>query len=223
LVAAEEVDEVSERYKKRLIGEEIPTQYEASLVKKSGEIFPVELSSARTIWQGKSAAIVIIRDITKRKKVEDALHRRETELEVHAEELEEVNSALRVLLKRREEDKTELEEKILINVKELVAPYLEKLGSTSLTTMQSVYVDTLKSILTDIISPFAHRLSSKYLNLTPTEIQIANLVKEGRTTKEIAEILNSSSRTIESHRKNIRKKIGIANKKVNLRSHLLSM
>jgi PAS domain S-box-containing protein len=223
LVASDEVEEVSERYKKRLMGEEVTPQYEASLVKKSGEIFPVELSSARTVWEGQSASIVIIRDIAERKKAEDALRHREAELKVHANELKEVNTALRVLLKRREEDKTELEEKILTNVKELVTPCLEKLKSTGLTAKQSAYVDTLESNLTDIISPFARKLSTKYLSFTPMEIQIANLVKEGRTTKEIAEMLNSSSRTIESHRKSIRKKIGIAKRKVNLRSHLLAM
>jgi DNA-binding CsgD family transcriptional regulator len=81
----------------------------------------------------------------------------------------------------------------------------------------------LESNLNDVVSPFIHKLSSKYVGLTPTEIQIANLVKEGKTTKEIAEILHSSDRTVEFHRKNIRKKIGLVNRKVNLRSHLLTM
>jgi PAS domain S-box-containing protein len=223
LVAPDEVEKVADKYRRRVNGEGVPGQYETSLVRKSGEVFQVELSSARTVWQGKSAAIVLIRDITERKQVEEALRESEAELKVRVDELEEVNTALRVLLKRREEDKRELEEKIITNVKELVAPCLEKLKTTVLTAKQSAYVNTLESNLTDIISPFAQRLSSKYLNLTPTEIQIANLIKEGRTTKEIAEMQNSSSRTVEFHRKNIRKKIGIVNKRANLRSHLLSM
>lgn len=162
-------------------------------------------------------------EIEERKQVEQELRKREVELETKTNELEEVNTALRVLLKRRDEDKTELGEKILCNVKELVLPYVERLKSSELDTRQTTYVSILESNLNDIVSPFANKLSSKYLGLTPTEIQIANLVKQGRTSKEIAEILNSSDRTVEFHRNNIRKKIGIKNRKANLRSHLLSM
>jgi DNA-binding CsgD family transcriptional regulator len=66
-------------------------------------------------------------------------------------------------------------------------------------------------------------LSSKYLKLTPTEIRVANLVKEGKTTKDIAEIMNLAKKTIDSYRENIRRKLGLKNKKTNLRTHLLSV
>ena len=162
-------------------------------------------------------------EIEERKQVEQKLRRREAELETKANELEEVNVALRVLLKRRDEDKTELGEKILCNVKELVLPYVGRLRKAELTSQCSAYVNILESNLNDIISPFVLKLSSKLLGLTPTEIQVANLVKEGKTTKDIAAMLNLSSRTVEFHRNNIRKKMGIKNKKANLRSHLQSM
>ena len=162
-------------------------------------------------------------EIEERKQVEQKLRRREAELETKANELEEVNVALRVLLKRRDEDKTELGEKILSNVKELVLPYVGRLRKAELTSQCSAYVNILESNLNDIISPFVLKLSSKLLGLTPTEIQVANLVKEGKTTKDIAAMLNLSSRTVEFHRNNIRNKMGIKNKKANLRSHLQSM
>jgi PAS domain S-box-containing protein len=165
----------------------------------------------------------IDRDITKRKRADQALLERERELEIKTSSLEEVNTALRVLLKRREEDKTELEEKVLFNVRELVGPYVEKLKRSGLDKRQKACVDILESNLNDIISPFSRRLSSMHLNLTPTEIEVANLVRNGKTTKDIAEFLNVSSQAIDFHRKNIRRKIGINNKKANLRSHLLSI
>ena len=162
-------------------------------------------------------------EIEERKQFEQKLRKREAELETKANELEEVNVALRVLLKRRDEDKTELGEKILCNVRELVLPYVERLRKAELTSQCAAYVNILESNLNDIISPFALKLSSKLLGLTPTEIQVANLIKEGKTTKDIAVMLNLSPRTVEFHRNNIRKKMGIKNKKANLRSHLQSM
>lgn len=158
-----------------------------------------------------------------RKQLEQTLREKEAEVGVKTNSIEEVNTALRVLLKRKDEDKIELEERVLLNVKELVEPYLRKLKNGQLDARQEAYVDILESNLNDIISPFLHKLSSKYLNLTPTEIQVANLVKEGKTTKDIAELMNLSTRTVEFHRENIRKKMGIKNKKANLRSCLLSL
>jgi DNA-binding CsgD family transcriptional regulator len=103
-------------------------------------------------------------------------------------------------------------------------PYVKKLKNSRLDDKQKVYLmNVLESNLNSIISPFAYKLSSKYIGLTPKETQIANLVKDGKTAKQIAELLNISVRTIESHKKRIRKKIHITNSKINLKSHLLSM
>jgi DNA-binding CsgD family transcriptional regulator len=162
-------------------------------------------------------------DITQRKLAEEALKAREKELQVKTINLEEANTALKVLLNKRDEDRKELVEKVLLNMKWLVLPYLENLQKSGLNERQKAYANILKSLLSEIISPFTHKLSSQQLNLTPTEIQVANLVKEGKTTKEVAELLSSSTRAVEFHRENLRKKLGLKNKKTNLRSYLLSL
>ena len=154
--------------------------------------------------------------------LEQRVEERTHELRLKSESLEEMNTALKVLLKKREEDKNELEEKVIYNVKEMVQPFLEKMGRTRLDDRQRTFLEILESNLNDIVSPFAKKLSTRYLNLTPSEIQIANLVKHGKTTKEIADLLSLSTRTIESHRDSIRKKLGIKNQKANLRTHLMS-
>jgi len=168
-------------------------------------------------------SITVLNDITERKRAEEALKKRDRDLEVKSRNLEEMNTALKVLLKQREKDKDELEKNILSNVKQLVMPYMEKLKKSRLRDKEADYVSILESNLKDIVSSFSNKLSAKYLNLTPKEIQIANLIKEGKTTKEIAEILYISTGTIEFHRNNIRIKLGLKNKKANMRSHLLTL
>jgi DNA-binding CsgD family transcriptional regulator len=179
--------------------------------------------ATRLAAPGPGKVVVSHEDVTAIKVVEEALKEREIELELKKEGLEEANTALRVLLRKREEDKRELEEKVLANVKELVNPYLERLRNTSLDSHQKAHVEIIESNLNEIISPFLHQLSSKYLNFTPREIEVATLVKEGKATKEIAEILNLSMNAVDFHRKNIREKLGLKNKKANLRTHLLSL
>lgn len=169
------------------------------------------------------AATLITTDITESKQTEQTLREREKELKIKTKSLEETNTALRVLLKKRDEDRLELEEKVLSNVKELVLPYLVKLKRTGLDQRQKTFASILESNIDDIISPFLRRMSSRYLGLTPAQIQVATLVRLGKTTKDIATLLNISSKTIEGHRKNIRTKLGIKNKKANLRTHLQSI
>lgn len=165
----------------------------------------------------------IDRDITERKMAEKVLREREAELEIKTNSLGELNTAFRVLLKRRDEDKAELDEKVLCNVKELIVPYLEKLKKSPLDPKQVACVNILESNLNNIISAFSCTLSSKYLGLTPKEILVANLIKDGKTNKEIGEVLALSVRTIETHRKNMRKKLNLEKKNGNLRSHLLTL
>jgi PAS domain S-box-containing protein len=162
-------------------------------------------------------------DVTEQKRAQEALRKSEAELLEKSRHLEEVNAALNVLLKRREDDKNDLEENILANVKELVLPYVEKLKNSRLRSDQKTLVGILESNMQEIFSPFVTKLSSRFLSLTPTEIKVASLIKDGKTSKEIAVLLHSSENTIRSHRFHIRSKLDLKNKKVNLRSYLRSL
>ncbi len=137
--------------------------------------------------------------------------------------LEDMNTVLRVLLEKRNENKKELEEKMTSNTKDLIIPYLKKIKKGKLDDNQRSYLKILESNLNDMITPFVNEISNKYPNMTPTEIQIANLIKKGKTTKDMADLLNLSTRTVEFHRDNIRKKFRIKNKKINLRTFLLNV
>ena len=155
-------------------------------------------------------------EISERKRVEKELERKNIDLE-------ELNSALKVVLKRRDKDKEQLEDKVIANIKELILPYLEQLENAENKSDQSIYLNIIKSNLNNIISSFAVNLKMKHYNLTNSEMRIADLIKTGKSTKEISSILNLSLRTIEFHRDNIRRKLQIKNKKINLRTRLLSL
>ena len=160
-------------------------------------------------------------EISVRKRAEKSLEKIRVELETS--KLEEANTALKVLLKQRIEDKSELGETILLNVNELILPLFEKLKKSRLDSRQNVYVSIIESNLNEIIAPLVQGLTKIGLKLTPTEIQVTNLVRQGKTTKEIAEFLNLATSTIDFHRNNIREKLGIKNGKTNLRTYLLSI
>lgn len=212
-----DMKEVQHRINTRIAGNKLsPDKFYIDCLSKKGENVPCESSAAQVQYNNQPASLVIFRDISKRKQAEE-------ELQARAEDLEETNIALKVLLKQREKDKSEIEDKVLLNIEKLVMPDLERLKDSGLDERQKSYVNILESNLEEIATPFARELSAKMLKLTPAEIQIANFVKQGKSTKEIADLLNLSPKTIEAHRKNIRNKLGIRNKKSNLRSYLLNI
>jgi PAS domain S-box-containing protein len=221
-VLGDDSEYLKSRYEHALEGQRSPTEYR--ILTKSGGHRWVSTFSRPVIENDRSIGLHgVISDISEYKESEAALQEREKELRAKTETLEEMNAALRVLLERREKDRVEMEEKVLLNMRDLVNPYLEKLKKGSMDEKQKACLGILESNLNSITSSFSRELRFKYLNLTPTEIHIAGLIRDGRTTKEIADLLNLSSRTIESHRKNIRRKMGLKDKKANFRTTLLSI
>jgi PAS domain S-box-containing protein len=198
-----------------------PRNYEFRYTDRKGRVRDVYATVA--MMPGTKKTVLSLLDITDRKRDEETLRAMAEELKSKTNALEEMNAALRVLLKQREEDKMDLEKRILASVKELVIPHLWELkkclsGQKELTRLQ-----ILESNLQGIISPFAQKLSLQFLNLTQKEIQIANLIKEGKTTKEIARFMDLSKFAIDTHRAHLRSKLGLTNKKANLRTYLSSL
>lgn len=165
----------------------------------------------------------LLKEINNRRETERALREREAFLEMERGSLQETNTALKVLLKRRESDQQDLEEQVMVNVKEFVLPYLDMLKDLPLDERQSAYVNILESNLADITSAFSKRLSLDYYNLTKSERKVANFIRQGKKTREIAILLNLSPRTVESFRLSIRHKLRLNNSKINLRTFLQSV
>lgn len=193
------------------LGEELAIE----LLKKGATDYVLKNKLSRLVPSVRRA-LNEVAERNERKKAENELRRK-------SQSLEEANTALKVLLEHRDEDKKTLEEKVLTNVKKLALPYIEKLKSLKLDESQMTCVCIIENHLKDIISPFLRNLTLDHMDFTPREIEITALVKEGKTTKEITELLNISATAVDFHRKNIRKKLGIKNTKTNLRSFLLSI
>jgi DNA-binding CsgD family transcriptional regulator len=163
------------------------------------------------------------KEMAGRKSAEQQLRQRQRDLKTRTKDLEEANAALKVLLRHREEDKGEMEAKVLSNVTTLILPCVHALKNTRLDKRQKMLLDLVDARLRAIVSSYLVTLTSRAAGLTPKEIQVATLIKEGKTTKEIGDILHVSTRAIEFHRYNIRKKLGLTSSKTNLRTHLLSL
>ena len=172
---------------------------------------------------GKPQAVVSHENITPVIMAQEDLKAKEKELSRQTKMLEDSNTALEVLLAHREQDRARLEENVLANVRQLVTPYLEKLRGQKLDARNQNLVAIIEARLAEIAAPFLNRLTAIHRLLTPREIDVAALVREGRTSKEIAELLDISVSGVDFHRKQIRKKLGLANEKSNLRSYLLSL
>jgi len=181
------------------------------------------MRAIRMSGEGPIRLVTSHEEITALKLTEEALRKSQEELIEQKQSLEEANIAMKVLLKQREEDKLELEKKVLNNVKDLILPYVDKLKNTRLKAKDRTLVEIIDTHLQDIISPLLQRFSNAKILLTPQEMQVAALVKDGKTSKEIADVLNVSETTVNFHRKNLRVKFGLTNKRTNLRSYLMSI
>jgi DNA-binding CsgD family transcriptional regulator len=140
-------------------------------------------------------------------------------LKVESATLQEANVALRVVLARIEDEKKDMKEAVLANVDKILMPILHTLEA-EVPSGQRAYVQLLRQNLKEIVSPFVDELSRTYLSLTPAEIQISHMIRSGLTTKEIARIRHVSPATVRGQRERIRRKLGIANKGINLVTYL---
>lgn len=178
--------------------------------------------------EGMPHAVALFHDITAKRNEErqlllalNELENKTNELTEKNQEIERSNAALKILLKRRDDDREEMRQSILSNLRHLVLPYLEKAKDPHLSYNQvKHYCDVIERNINELASSFVWELSNKYLNLTPMEMRTAELLKRGRSTKEIAEELGVALSTVNSHREALRRKLGLTGKRMNLSTYI---
>lgn len=192
-------------------GEMVRSEYPSS--RDGKEWFLESTISPVIVNQAIKGIIGITRDISSFKETENKLKEQK-------QALEEANIALKVILKTKEEANQEIEEKIRLNLQSLVLPLLESLQQTASST-QSLILEEIRTNIEQVCAPFTKTLQG--YQLSPTELQIAKLISHGKTTKEIADFLHVAPSTINSHRNSIRKKTGIKNNQLTLKTFLSSL
>lgn len=190
--------------------------------RKGGRIVLIEhtIREIRNDANGRSIKIDVTRDVTEEKETLRRLERREMELKEKTDRLEEMNTALRVLLDEREVERNRMEENFSNRVNSLILPYLDRIRASDLSGLQAEQFDILAANLMETVRPYRQGVAEKMLHLSPREVLVVNHIRQGRSSKEIASQLNLSVRTVEFHRDNIRKKLGIKSRKINLQTFL---
>lgn len=206
-----------ERQYRRTHGElPVPVCWETIIRRKDGRQIRIEVTGLRVFWQGRIRWMMIFRDISDHREWQHQVAERE-------QKLREVKCALKALLDVRELEKRELQDEIVSQLEELVLPYLRSLKASTLDAEQRAWVGLLQSNLLDTISRISSDSRNPLRGLSSVEVRIINLIIRGKTTKEMANLLQLSTKTIEFHRETIRKKLNIRDRKVHLRSHLLAL
>lgn len=201
------------------------SRFDFRIVDRSGEIKwishfcqPVHDDNGR--WLGRRASN---RDITDRKQVEATLVNRDVELREKTARLEKANQALKALLDHREAEKKAVEANIYSHLKKMILPFLGKARQGRLDPVAANYLDLAASNLNALLSGSDTDLYTHYLALSPTEIKVAELVRQGQRTKQIGATLHLAPSSVASYRKSIRRKLGLSNAKINLCSFLASL
>jgi PAS domain S-box-containing protein len=187
---------------------------------KSGKIKDIIFSMERIHFMGKESVLLFMyEDVSTLKKAGASLRESLGILAKQKTIMEKNNVVLGEVIAHIEVEKDKIKEDIMANI-ELLMPLF---GKIKIKGDSQHFLDLIKKGLENVVSSFGRSITEGSLKLTSREVEICNMIKGGIVTKDIARALYITSQTIEKHRKNIRKKMGISNTSVNLTTFLRSI
>jgi PAS domain S-box-containing protein len=244
LVPPEECDHIKHRMESRLRGKEARETYPTTLLRKDRRITPVEVTGARVVWRGRPAVMTMMRDMSRHilqeaqlnqqllalraewQQASQILEQKKEELAIQKASLDrtnrevvKTNSALSVLARNIDRRRDELEKKIAQAVSAKIMPVMNELRGDKLPAKSLAKLDMLSALLADL-TPEGSKAHEVIAALSVTELRVALMIKKGFSSEQIATLLNTSPHTVKTHRRNIRKKLGLHNSKMNLSSYL---
>lgn len=188
---------------------------EVTSVYVDGKTFPSTITITRSDLDGKRYWPIIVRDDTNWKIMENQLREEK-------QQTEEMNLTLKTVLKSIEQDRKDFESRIASKIRTSLLPGVDKIGKASEEKVRKSYLMLLEQQLLSLTTGFAKELDAGLLKLTRTEIELCRLIQAGCSSKEICNTMKLSFETVQTHRKNIRKKLDLNGKKLNLHTFLIN-
>ncbi|APG24226.1 PAS domain S-box protein [Syntrophotalea acetylenica] len=179
-----------------------------------GGMLPASFMVTRVEIDGHLFWPVIVRDISRQK----ALERR---LRLEKQQVEEMNVTLRNVMKSVDGQRKEFEQNLARRIRSHLLPALERIASEPSEAIRSSYIDLVREQLIGLTSGTAAELDAGLMKLSRTEMRICQFIQAGCSTNDICEAMNLAFETVQTHRKNIRRKLGLRGKNVNLHSYLI--
>lgn len=193
------------------------------VMRSDQSVLDVDTAVTPIQFDGQPCLLRVNRDVTARVQAEDELLRKDREISLQLGKIEKLNAALTALLEHREQENQRHLAGLHTTLEQLVLAHVETLKATPLTPDQKILIEVIEANLRNVAASFVRQLDAWKLQLTPTEVQVADLVRLGKRNKEIARLLHVSPSAIAFHRNNLRGKLGLTGRPVNLVSYLRTM
>jgi PAS domain S-box-containing protein len=193
------------------------------VVRSDQTVLDVDTAVTPIQFDNQPCVLRVNRDVTARVQAEEELLQKDREISLQLGKIEKLNAALTALLEHREQESQRHLASLHTTLEQIVLAHVETLKGTILTADQRILIEVIEANLRNVAASFVRQLDAWKLQLTPTEIQVADMVRLGKRTKEIARLLHVSPSAIAFHRNNLRIKLGLTGQPINLVSYLRTM